>query len=61
MVAPDSQATACPPSGRNSTYRPVQISETSSKRVATLGGKGGVRGELAAMAGWAKLGEGGSE
>ena len=30
MVAPDSQATACPPSGRNSTYRPVQISETSS-------------------------------
>src|SRR6476620_5686922 len=32
MVAPDSQATACPPSGRNSTYRPVQISETSSNR-----------------------------
>src|SRR4051794_17597387 len=30
MVAPDSQATACPPSGRNSTYRPVQICETSS-------------------------------
>jgi hypothetical protein len=29
MVAPDSQATACPPSGRNSTYRPVQISETA--------------------------------
>jgi len=32
MVAPDSQATACPPSGRNSTYRPVQISETSSEQ-----------------------------
>ena len=30
MVSPDLQATACPPSGRNSTYRPVQISETSS-------------------------------
>jgi NAD(P)-dependent dehydrogenase (short-subunit alcohol dehydrogenase family) len=26
MVSPDSQAPACPPSGRNSTYRPVQIS-----------------------------------
>ena len=25
MVSPDSQAPACPPSGRNSTYRPVQI------------------------------------
>src|SRR6516164_1268621 len=30
MVSPDSQATACPPSGRNSTYRPVQISGASS-------------------------------
>jgi hypothetical protein len=30
MVSPDSQATACLPSGRNSTYRPVQISEASS-------------------------------
>jgi hypothetical protein len=29
-VSPDSQATACPPSGRNSTYRPVQISGTGS-------------------------------
>src|SRR5262245_18733548 len=28
MVSPDSQATACLPSGRNSTYRPVQISAT---------------------------------
>ncbi|WP_354232049.1 hypothetical protein, partial [Bradyrhizobium sp. F1.4.3] len=25
IVAPDSQASACPLSGRNSTYRPVQI------------------------------------
>jgi hypothetical protein len=30
MVSPDSQATACLPSGRNSTYRPVQISEAGS-------------------------------
>src|SRR6266542_805058 len=30
IVSPDSRATACPLSGRNSTYRPVQISETSS-------------------------------
>jgi hypothetical protein len=32
MVSPDSQATACLPSGRNSTYRPVQISGTGSGR-----------------------------
>src|SRR6266487_2511282 len=31
MVSPDSLGTACPLSGRNPTYRPVQISETSSK------------------------------
>src|ERR1035437_4117694 len=31
MVSPDSRGTACPPSGRNSTYRPVQISGTGSK------------------------------
>jgi hypothetical protein len=31
MVSPDSLGTACPLSGRNSTYRPVQISETSSE------------------------------
>jgi len=30
MVSPDSLGTACPLSGKNSTYRPVQISETSS-------------------------------
>jgi len=39
MVSPDSQATACPPSGRNSTYRPVQISETSSDIAARYGGE----------------------
>src|SRR6476659_8332818 len=30
MVSPDSQAIACPLSGRNSTYRPVQISGAGS-------------------------------
>src|SRR5450830_891503 len=30
MVSPDSRGTACPPSGRSSTYRPVQISGTGS-------------------------------
>src|SRR5438309_4471767 len=30
MVSPDSLGTACPLSGRNSTYRPVQISGASS-------------------------------
>jgi hypothetical protein len=30
IVSPDSSGTACPLSGRNSTYRPVQISGTSS-------------------------------
>src|SRR6266852_4761555 len=30
MVSSDSLGTACPLSGRNSTYRSVQISETSS-------------------------------
>jgi hypothetical protein len=30
IVSPDSQGTACPLSGRNSTYRPVQISGTGS-------------------------------
>ena len=29
-VSPDSQAIACPLSGRNSTYQPVQISGASS-------------------------------
>jgi len=29
-VSPDSLGTACPPSGRNSTYRPVQILEAGS-------------------------------
>src|SRR5450432_3183906 len=31
MVSPDSQGTACPMSGRNSTYRSVQISGTGSE------------------------------
>src|SRR5215211_2350333 len=30
MVSPDSLGTACPLSGRNSTYRPVQISGAGS-------------------------------
>jgi hypothetical protein len=30
IVSPDSSGTACPLSGRNSTYRPVQISGASS-------------------------------
>jgi hypothetical protein len=30
IVSPDSRGTACPLSGRNSTYRPVQISEAGS-------------------------------
>jgi hypothetical protein len=35
MVSPDSLGTACPLSGRNSTYRPVQISETTSEPPST--------------------------
>jgi hypothetical protein len=31
MLSPDSQAIACLPSGRNSTYRPVQISGAGSE------------------------------
>src|SRR5450759_4602794 len=38
MVSPDSRSTACPPSGRNSTYRPVQISGTGSIALARQGG-----------------------
>jgi O-6-methylguanine DNA methyltransferase len=30
MVSPDSQASACPLSGRNSTYHPVKISGAGS-------------------------------
>src|SRR5262245_35100235 len=36
MVSPDSQATACLPSGRNSTYRLVQISATGSLQPNSL-------------------------
>src|ERR1700730_5953617 len=32
IVSPDSLGTACPLSGRNSTYRPVQILEAGSWR-----------------------------
>jgi hypothetical protein len=32
IVSPDSLGTACPLSGRNSTYRPVQILEAGSKQ-----------------------------
>jgi hypothetical protein len=35
MVSPDSLGTACPLSGRNSTYRPVQILEAGSPFVWT--------------------------
>jgi len=31
IVSPDSRGTACPLSGRNSTYRPVQILEAGSQ------------------------------
>jgi hypothetical protein len=34
MVSPDSQAPACPLSGRNSTYRPVQNSGAASPGAA---------------------------
>src|SRR2546423_11465582 len=36
IVSPDSQATACPLSSRNSTYRPVQISEAGSSQSEVL-------------------------
>src|SRR4051794_38147042 len=36
MVSPDSQATACLPSGRNSTYRLVQNSGTGSLRYSNM-------------------------
>src|SRR5271168_1456911 len=32
IISPDSTGTACPQSGRNSTYRPVQISGAGSRR-----------------------------
>jgi hypothetical protein len=34
IVSPDSSGTACPLSGRNSTYRPVQISGATSTAIA---------------------------
>jgi len=50
MVSPDSLGTACPLSGRNSTYRLVQISETSSsvaKKLEIALGMKGARHQLA--------------
>src|ERR1700724_1732013 len=34
IVSPDSRGTACPLSGRNSTYRPVQFLEAGSESLA---------------------------
>src|SRR5271165_4684097 len=45
MVSPDSLGTACPPSGRNSTYRPVQILEAGSFRFRSDGGVAMVSGD----------------
>jgi hypothetical protein len=39
IVSPDSLGTACPLSGRNSTYRLVQILEAGSELDAVAGGK----------------------
>src|SRR6202163_2561149 len=36
IVSPDSLGTACPLSGRNSTYRPVQISGIGSHYLCTI-------------------------
>jgi hypothetical protein len=50
IVSPDSRGTACPLSGRNSTYRPVQILEAGSTIlliilvIALLGGFSGLGG-----------------
>jgi hypothetical protein len=40
IVSPDSLGTACPLSGRNSTYRPVQISGTGSLELRFFGEAG---------------------
>src|SRR4029077_18624797 len=50
MVSPDSQAIACPLSGRNSTYRPVQISGTGSHLLTRNGHDFAGRFPLAAAA-----------
>jgi hypothetical protein len=39
IVSPDSTGTACPLSGRNSTYRPVQISGAGSATRASADGQ----------------------
>src|SRR5665811_292449 len=43
MVSPDKMGTACPLSGRNSTYRPVQISGTGSDTVREMTGSDGFK------------------
>jgi hypothetical protein len=49
IISPDSTGTACPLSGRNSTYRPVQISEAGSKPWRDgIGKKPGARFEQSA-------------
>jgi signal transduction histidine kinase len=47
MVSPDSLGTACPLSGRNSTYRPVQISGTGSNIARVIDEVIGTAGQLA--------------
>src|SRR4030081_2169742 len=41
IVSPDSLGTACPLSGRKSTYRPVQISGTGSHQATETGNNRG--------------------
>jgi hypothetical protein len=45
IVSPDSRGTACPLSGRNSTYRPVQILEAGSERLASFCATGQTSGD----------------
>src|ERR1019366_7960800 len=59
MVSPDSRGTACPPSGRNSTYRPVQISGTGSEfKDGEFTGKGTVYAAKGAMTSSGPLADG---
>src|SRR3954471_4522909 len=58
IVSPDPLGTACPLSGRNSTYRPVQISGTGSlvgRQVAVIAATGGDPAPLAAKAATATI------
>src|SRR6266567_5557458 len=58
MVSPDSHATACLRSGRNSTYRPVQISEASSNDLFRLNN---VHTDRITIQGWHRQGPWGLE